>query len=177
MSQDEENLIKPGALEQRIFIMRGIKVMLDFHLSELYQVDVKRLNEQVKRNIERFPGDFMFQLSYDETEVLMRSQIATASKEKRNARFRPYTFTEHGIAMLSSVLRSSRAIQMNIFIIRAFVKMREMLATNTELALKIGEIEDTQVAHGERLDTVYRIVKKLIEEPISRPGKIGFDAR
>src|SRR6185369_12245368 len=114
-------------------VVRGRKVMLDIDIADLYQVPVKRLNEQVKRNRERFPSDFMFQLSQEETTIMNRSQIATGSQKHRDPKFRPYAFTEHGIAMLSSVLRSKPAIEMSIFIIRIFIKLREMLATHTDL--------------------------------------------
>ncbi len=178
MNKEKEiSIVEPGALAQRIFIIRGEKVMLDSHLAELYQVEVKRLNEQVKRNLERFPLDFMFQLTPEEEVLLMRSQIATASKERRNIRFKPYVFTEHGVAMLSSVLRSDRAVQMNIFIIRAFVKLREVLSTNKDLAQKLEELERRQDEHGDQLRAVYDVVKQLIDEPVKDHEPIGFTTK
>ncbi len=166
--------IESASIAQRIFIIRGQKVMLDAHLADLYQVSVKRLNEQVKRNIERFPKDFMFQLTKDEEVVLMRSQIATASKGRRNDRFSPYVFTEHGVAMLSSVLRSPRAIHMNIFIIRAFVKLREVLATHKDLAQKLEELERCQAEQGDQLRAIYDVVKQLISNPVKESKPMGF---
>ncbi len=168
--------IEPGAIAQSIHFIRKQKVMLDSDLAQLYQVPVKVLNQQIKRNINRFPPDFMFQLTSDEYDSLMRSQFVTASKGKRNERFKPYVFTEHGVAMLSSVLRSERAVQMNIFIIRAFVKIRELLATNKDLAHKLEELERRQTEHDGNLAEIYAIVKQLIDEPVKKAGKIGFKA-
>jgi hypothetical protein len=127
-------------VERRIYLIRRQKVMLDSDLAEIYQVTTKRLNEAVKRNPDRFPGDFMFQLTPVESENL-RSQIATSSYGGR--RYLPYAFTEHGVAMLSSVLNSERAIRMSILIIRAFVKLRELLATHKDVARKIEKLEAT----------------------------------
>jgi phage regulator Rha-like protein len=174
MNKEKEiSVLEPGTLAQKIFIIRGEKVMLDSHLAELYQVGVKRLNEQVKRNIERFPSDFAFQLTAEETENL-KSQIATSSLGHGGKRKRSFVFTEHGVAMLSSVLRSDRAVQMNIFIIRAFVKLREVLATHKDLAQKLEELERRQDEHGDQLSAVYDIVKQLIDEPPQNKEKIGF---
>jgi phage regulator Rha-like protein len=115
--------------------------MLDSDLAELYQVETRALVQSVKRNVERFPGDFMFQLTTEEADA-MRSQTVIASK--RNVRYRPYAFTEHGVAMLSAVLKSDRAVRMSIFIVRAFVQLRELLATNKELARKVEQLEAAQ---------------------------------
>jgi phage regulator Rha-like protein len=166
--------MEPVALVQRIFIIRGEKVMLDWHLAELYQVATMRLNEQVKRNIKRFPKDFMFQLSKEETANLNLSQFAMGSQKHRNQSLRPYVFTEHGVAMLSSVLRSDRAVQMNIFIIRAFVKLREVLATHKDLAHKLEELERRQDEQGDQLRSVYDVVKQLVREPLKESSSIGF---
>lgn len=167
-----ENIIK-----HRIFIIRGQKVMLDFDLAELYQVETKRLNEQVKRNFSRFPEDFMFQLTIDEVEDLRSlttplenetrkwSQIATTSQKYRDVSYLPHAFTEHGIAMLSSVLNSEIAVQMNIFIIRAFIKMRESLETYKDLAMKIDKIEIAQLHDHAMLKNVHSVVKQLLEKP------------
>jgi hypothetical protein len=138
-------------IERRIYLIRGQKVMLDNDLAELYQVPTKRLNEAVKRNADRFPEDFMFQLTGEEAEEMNRSQIATGYQKHRDPRFSPYAFTELGVAMLSSVLNSHRAVRMNILIMRAFVKLRELLATNTELACKIEQIEASQKQHAHAL--------------------------
>src|ERR1700736_4187601 len=121
-------------VERRIYLIRGQKVMLDTDLADLYQVPTKRLNEQVKRNLGRFPEAFMFRLPSTEAQEVNRSQIATGSQKHRDPRLLPYAFTELGVAMLSSVLHSERAVQMNILIMRAFVRLRTLLATNKELA-------------------------------------------
>lgn len=125
-------------IERRIYLVRGQKVILDSDLADLYQVRTKRLNEAVKRNSTRFPADFMFQLTKEENDFLkaanLRSQIATSNYGGR--RYRPYVFTELGVAMLSSVLNSERAVQMNIIVMRAFVKLRELMATHKDLARK-----------------------------------------
>ncbi len=124
-----EELIAQESIENKIYFIRGQKVMLDIYLAGLYKVPAKRLNEQVKRNIERFPDDFMFRLTFEEWENL-RSQIATSSYGGR--RYLPYAFTEHGILMLSSVLNSQRAISVNIQIMRAFVKLRRFFASHED---------------------------------------------
>jgi phage regulator Rha-like protein len=140
--------------------------MLDSDLAFLYGVPTKRLNEQVQRNIQRFPGDFMFQLTKDEAERL-KSQFATSNVGRGGRRKLPYVFTEHGVAMLSSVLRSEKAVEMNIFIIRAFIKMRELLATNKDLAYKVEKME------GHIIDII-SVLKRLTDEPVKPKGKIGF---
>ncbi len=147
--------------------------MLDADLAELYQVSTKRLNEAVKRNQSRFPEDFMFRLTLDETRFL-RSQIATSRTGRGGRRYLPYAFTEHGVAMLSSVLSSDRAVQMNILIIRAFVRLRELLATHKDLARKIDQLEQIQRAQGLQIDAVYKVVKKLITAPRRPKRRIGF---
>jgi len=158
-------------IERRILLIRGQKVMLDFDLAELYQVSTKVFNQAVKRNLGRFPKDFMFQITKMEFENL-RSQFVTSSWGGR--RYLPYAFTEHGVAMLSSVLNSERAVQMNILIIRAFVKLREVLAAHKDLARKMEELEHQQKEHGRQLAAVYSIVKKLIDKPTKTQNPIGF---
>lgn len=161
-------------IKQRIFIIRGHKVMLDNDLAEIYGVSTKRFNEQVKRNKERFPEDFMFQLTNEESENL-RSQFATSSLNYGGRRYLPYAFTEHGVSMLSSVLNSKKAIQMNIFIIRAFIKMREYLDNYKDLAIKIGEIEVNQIHDHAMLKNVHDVVKHLLEPSEKPKGRMGFD--
>ena len=134
-------------IERRIYLIRGQRVMLDSDLADLYQVPTFRLNEAVKRNGDRFPEDFMFQLSKEELEN-WRSQIAISNPGTRmGLRRPPYAFTELGVAMLSSVLNSARAVQMNILIMRAFVRMREILATHKALAAKVDKLEEIGRAH------------------------------
>jgi hypothetical protein len=157
-------------LKNTIFEIRGNRVMLDFHLAELYEVEVKRLNEQVKRNIERFPKDFMFQLN--ENEVLnLRSQFATANFDMR--RSLPYAFTEQGIAMLSGILRSRKAVQVNIEIMRAFVHLRKMALQYSEISDRIENLEskyDTQFAE------VFTALRYVLdpERKEKKPNRIGY---
>jgi len=142
-----KELISVEIIERKIYLIRGHKVMLDSDLAELYGIETKRLNEQVRRNLKRFPEDFMFQLTLAEAESL-RSQIATLEKGRgEHRKYLPLVFTEQGVAMLSSVLNSERAVQVNIAIMRTFVKLRQMLASNAELARKLAAMEkkyDTQ---------------------------------
>ena len=128
-------------LEPRIVTIRGLKVILDFDLAKIYGVATKRLNEQVKRNRDRFPEDFMFQLTKEEAEawVSLRSQFATL-KKGQHSKYLPYAFTEHGAIMAATVLNSPKAIEMSVFVVRAFIKMRETLVNNKALALKLAEL-------------------------------------
>jgi phage regulator Rha-like protein len=173
-------------IERRIYVIRGQKVMLDSDLAEVYQVATKRLNEAVRRNRERFPEDFMFQLNHAELKN-WRSQIATSNPAARmGIRRPPYAFTEHGVAMLSAVLNSGRAIHMSIVIVRAFVKLRELLANNKDLARSIEQIESAQKQHARTqeqqartlqhhasiLVSVVQDIQKLKNPPITRA--IGF---
>ncbi len=187
MKKKEIKIEAEEIIRQRIFIIRNKKVMLDIDLAKLYQVPTKRLNEQVKRNINRFPEDFMFQLTEEEVdylrlklqhkkgEVLNWSQFATSSQKHRGVSYLPFAFTEHGATMLSSVLKSNQAVQMSIFIVRAFIKMRESLETYKDLALKIGEIEVKQIEDHAMLKNVHAAVKHLLEKPPKPKGKMGFD--
>jgi hypothetical protein len=159
-------------IDRRIYIVRGKKVMLDSDLADLYQVPTFRLNEAVKRNGNRFPEDFMFQLTTEEAASL-RSQIAMSKTGRGGRRTLPYAFTELGVAMLSSVLNSERAVQMNILIMRAFVRLREALATNEALARRIDELAATQHEHAVVLVGVIREIKQL-KAPRRRKTRIGF---
>lgn len=163
-------------IERRIFLIRGHKVMLDRDLAALYQVPTFRLDEAVKRNRNRFPEDFMFQLTIEEARLLT-SQFAMSKKGRGGRRTVPYAFTEHGVAMLSSVLNSERAVQMNILIIRSFVRLREILATHKDLARKLKDLEQKQQEQGAQIASIYNLVKKLITPPRSRRRPIGFIAR
>ena len=193
-------------IERRILLLRGQKVLLDFQLAELYEVEARSLNQAVKRNSGRFPDDFMFQLSEEETEQVMRSQIATTSsgnssqfvmssdakssgpteqtplawsqfvtspKKHRGLAYRPYAFTEQGVAMLSSVLRSQRAVQVNIAIMRTFVQLRQLLSSNADLARKLTALE-------RKYDAQFRVVFDAIRElmkpvtPAEARREIGF---
>jgi len=157
--------------------------MLDSVLAELYRVETKALNRAVKRNPARFPGDFMFQLTDEEAESL-RCQIGTSNDNRGGRRYLPYAFTEHGVAMLSSVLNSERAVQMNILIVRAFVKLREVLATHRDLARKMERLEYTQKDHAAVLSIVVKDVQHLekkmkrefknLRGPRRRKPRMGF---
>ncbi len=172
-----KELVLQKTIEERIYIIRGKKVMLDRDLAELYGVEVKVMNQAVKRNNERFPEDFMFRLSPQEAER-SRSQFVTL-KRGTNIKYLPYAFTEQGIAMLSSVLNSKAAIQVNIQIMRVFTKLREILHTHKELQLKIEEILRT---HGGRLDAldgkikvIFELLDQLLEPPSPEEKKqYGF---
>ena len=169
-------LIPVEFIERKIYLIRGCKVMLDSDLAELYQVPTKRLNEAVRRNLRRFPADFMFQLSEEELGNL-RSQIAASSSGHGGRRNAPYAFTEHGVAMLSSVLTSERAVELNILIIRAFVRLREYLATHKDLARKLEDVERTQHEHGAHIEQIYGYIQRLIEPVQDSPKRrIGFAA-
>lgn len=173
-NKKETSLVLPVTaefVERRIHIIKGQKVILDKDLAELYQVPVKRLNEQVKRNAERFPRDFMFQLS-DEKAKFLRSQIATTKNETRGGKaYLPYVFTELGVAMLSSVLNSDRAVQMNIHIMRAFVKLREIMASNAEINDKIKELEKGHIENKEHIIAVASTLKRMMTQ---KRSAIGF---
>lgn len=166
-----ENPLSAEIVTEKIYIIRGKKVMIDRDLAVLYGVETKRLNEAVKRNIERFPEDFMYKLNKDETENLM-SQFATS--RHGGSRKSPLAFTEQGIAMLSSVLNSPRAIQVNIQIIRIFTKLREMIDVYKELREKIEEMENTNEANFKE---IFRIIRSLIIEKTKRRAKIGFNTK
>lgn len=168
------NIIPSELIERKILLIRGQKVLLDVHLAELYGDPTKRFNEQVRRNLKRFPQDFMFQLTKEEFDSL-RSQFATLKSGRgRHRKYLPYVFTEQGVAMLSSVLRSDRAIRVNIEIMRAFVKLRELLSTHKDLARKLDELE-------KKYDTQFRIVFEAIRELMTPPKKsakeIGFNVK
>ena len=155
-------------VERRILLIRGEKVIVDSDLAELYGVTTKRLNEQVKRNLNRFPDDFMFPLTADELES-MRSQIATASK--RNVRFAPYVFTEHGALMAANVLNSERAVDASVQVVRAFFKLRQLLASNADLARKVEALERK---YDSNFKVVFDAIKKLMMPPVLPKTKIGF---
>ena len=171
-----------------IHLLRGQKVLLDFDLAALYGVATKVLNQTVKRNATRFPGDFMFQLSRDDVERI--SQIVTTSpaprrsrsqnvtlKRGHNIKYRPYAFTEQGVAMLSSVLKSERAVKVNIAIMRAFVKLRGTLETNRELARKFAELEKRVGKHDEKIDAILEAIRQLMAPPEKPKREIGFHVR
>lgn len=173
------DISKVGGL---IYVVRGQRVMLDFQLAELYEVESKQLKRQVRRNIERFPGDFMFTLTRAERTAL-RCQIGTL-KRGQHAKYSPYVFTEQGVAMLSSVLGSPRAIQVNIAIMRAFVRLRQVLATHKELADRMQKVERGLGAHeavlgehAEHIRSVFGAIRRLMNPAARKKGRIGFLSR
>lgn len=161
--------IQRSVIENRIYFIRGKKVMLDTDLAGLYRVATGTFNQAVRRNMLRFPADFMFQLTADETENL-RSQIVISSWGGR--RYLPFVFTEQGVAMLSSVLKSERAIHVNSAIMRAFAKLRELLATHQELAGRLEELEKKFQNHDSQIREVFNAIRALLAVPQKRP--IGF---
>lgn len=174
-------------VERRIYLIRRQKVMIDTDLAELYEVLTKRFNEQVRRNIKRFPEDFMFQLTAEEAESLrsqfatsklgpesLRSQIATSKRGRGGRRYLPYAFTEQGVAMLSSVLNGERAIEVNIAIMRAFVKLRQLLESNEELNRKFAAVIRKLATHDKYFTVVFDELKKLNEPPSPARKQIGF---
>ncbi|MFH0982101.1 MAG: ORF6N domain-containing protein [Planctomycetota bacterium] len=192
------NSIVPLArIESAILLIRGQKVMLDGDLGALYGVTTRALNQAVKRNLDRFPDDFMFQLTWDESQNLrhqtgtssLKSQIVTLNeganrgprsqfvtlKRGQNIKYRPYAFTEQGVAMLSSVLKSERAVRVNIEIMRAFVRLRRVLATNAELAKRLDQLEARVGRHDEQFVAVIQAIRKLMEPPPEpKRRRIGF---
>ena len=168
-----ENLIQ---IKNLIYEIRGYKVMLDSDLADLYEVPTKRLNEAVKRNITRFPSNFMFQLN-EEDLLDLRSQIATSSSKHGGRRYMPYVFTEQGVAMLSSVLNSEKAIQINIQIMNTFVQMRQWAMENKDLARRVAELENYFIEHCKDNKTDMREIYEAIDLLMDRtkPAKIGFN--
>jgi phage regulator Rha-like protein len=169
-------------IERRIYLIRGQKIMLNTDLAELYQVPTKAFNQAVRRNARRFPADFMFQLTEEEATALRSQSVTLEAGRGRHSKYAPLAFTEHGVAMLSAVLNSDRAVQMSILIVRAFVKLRELLATNTDLGRKIEQIEASQKQHARALQehtsilvSVVQDVQKLKNPPTTRA--IGFVLR
>jgi len=164
-----KELMPEEVIERKIFLLRGQKVMISIHLAELYGVETRTLVQAVKRNIERFPEDFMFQLTWEEAESL-RSQIVILNKSEvslrgKHVKFLPYAFTEQGVAMLSSVLRSKRAVHVNIAIMRAFVKLRQILSTHKELAHKLKELERKFEKHDKEIIEIFEAIRQLIQSP------------
>jgi hypothetical protein len=167
-----ELLVPPETIERRVYLIRGHKVMIDSDLAKLYGIATRVLNQAVRRNLDRFPADFMFQLSKSEFRD-WRSQFVTSNSASRmGLRRAPLVFTEHGILMLSSVLRSKRAVQVNIAIMRTFIKLRELLATHKDLSRRLDDLEERYDA---QFKVVFDAIRKLIEpppDPVRR--RIGF---
>ena len=190
-----KDLIPTEQIERAIFLIRGQKVILDTDLARLYGVTAKRLNEQVKRNRHRFPDDFAFQLSSAEFASLRSqiaissqqpidskennlnwSQFATSSSRHRGAVYRPWAFTEHGAIMAANVLYSRRAVQMSVYVVRAFVRLRAILATHKELDKKLAELERRVKSHDEHIQSLFEAIRRLMAPELPRPRRIGFRA-
>ena len=166
--------INEQLIVDRVFVIRGLKVMLDKDLAAMYSVETFRLNEAVKRNLSRFPPDFMFRLNQDEFKSLISQNAISKNPGRGGIRKMPYVFTEEGVAMLSSILSSETAIQVNIQIIRVFIKMKQLLLDIKDLYLKIEKIENKLTAHDEDIQNIFVILKKLLQPtPIKRKA-IGF---
>lgn len=160
-------------IEQHIFLIRGQKVMLDFHLAELYGVDTKTLKRAVRRNRYRFPGDFMCELTKEEYDSL-RYHIGTL-KRGEHLKYLPYAFTEQGVAMLSSILHSRRAVEVNIAIMRTFVRLREILSTHKKIARKLTELEKKTTGHDKQIQAIFEAIRRLMMPPPETPKrKMGF---
>lgn len=192
-----KEIIPIEQVARRILYIRGEKVLLDFDLAVLYGVGVKVLNQAVKRNRERFPDDFMFQLTNEETQLFRSqllglenrqvaenegtgtnwSQIVTSSQKYRGTKYRPYAFTEEGVAMLSSVLKSKRAVKVNIAIMRAFVKLRQTLDANRQLAQKFSELEQRVEKHDDEIAAIPEAIRQLMAPPEGPRREIGFHVR
>ncbi|MEW5800063.1 MAG: ORF6N domain-containing protein [Bacteroidota bacterium] len=165
-------LVTVEAVEQKIFLIRNCRVMVDRDIAELYGVETKYLNRQVKRNKERFPEEFMFQLTKEEKEELVTNwHRFTSLKHSSTA---PFAFTEHGIAMLSAVLNSKRAVTISILIIKAFVRIRELLSAHNDLARKLQELERKYESHDKQIKAVFDAIRQLMAPPEKKKYKVGF---
>jgi hypothetical protein len=162
-------------LDRAIIEVRGKRVILSHDLAAAYGVTTKRLNEQVKRNARRFPPDFAFELA-DEEWAALRSQFATSNTRpgRGGRRYRPYAFTEHGAVMAASVLNSDRAVEVSVFVVRAFVRMSQVLATHRQLALKLAELESKVAVHDQSIQSLLAAIRSLIAQPAPKRRRIGF---
>jgi phage regulator Rha-like protein len=176
----EPTLVPVEQITQSILVFRGQKVLLDTELAALYGVTTKRLNEQVKRNLERFPEDFLFRLSAAEVEALNRSQFATGSQKHRDPRFPPYAFTEHGAIMAAMVLNSARAVEMSVYVVRAFVQLREILSSNRQLARQLAQLEarleKRLTEHDVTIAAILSAIRELMNPQGPKPRPIGLTA-
>jgi hypothetical protein len=160
-------------IEQHIFLVRGQKVLLDSDLAELYGVPVKALNQAVKRNSDRFPDDFLMRLTESEATAL-RSQFVTSNAKHGGRRYLPYAFTEHGAIMAAAVLKSQRAVEMSVFVVRAFIRLREVLATHKELAARVAELERKLQTHDVSIQNLLATIRGLTQVPTLYRKRIGF---
>lgn len=166
-------IIPQETIEQRIFLIRGHKVMIDRDLAELYGVETKYLNRQVRRNVKRFPEEFMFRLNTKEKSELVT--ICHRFQTMKHSAALPYAFSEHGVAMLSSVLNTERAIKISIIIVKTFIKLREIITTHRELALKLEALERKYSNHDVKIQAIFRTIKELLKPPKAKERRvIGF---
>ena len=168
-----DSAVEGGELEEKIYVIRGKRVMLDGDLASIYQVETKVLNQAVKRNLARFPADFVFQLSEKDLEPLRR-QIGTSKPGRGGRRYLPFAFTEHGAVMLASVLNSPRAVEASIVVVRAFVKMRSLLALHKDLAKRIEQLSKVAVKHENDFDVVFQLLSEIMGDSKYLKRKIGF---
>jgi hypothetical protein len=173
-SNSPGSLIQPEQIEQAVLLLRGQRVLLDRDLAALYGVTTGNLNKAVQRNADRFPADFMFQLNDEETASLIFQ--TGRPKQRGGSRFNPYAFTQEGVAMLSSVLRSPRAVQVNIAIMRVFVRLRETLALHKDLAHKLAQLERKIEGHDTSIRTLFDAIRQLMTPPEKPRREIGFHA-
>ncbi len=169
------SIVPTESIVNKIVFFRGEKVLLDHDLAELYGVETKVLKQAVRRNIKRFPDDFMFELTKEENQSL-RSQNVTL-KRGQHSKYLPFAFTEQGVAMLSSVLNSERAIDVNIAIMRAFVQLRRMIASHDELASKLAELERHLKDHDDQIQAIFEAIQQLVASPETKKRKIGFEVK
>lgn len=169
----ETSLAVIKGIEEKIYLIRGQRIMLDSDLAEVYQVETRVLNQAVKRNLNRFPEDFMFQLTEEETKSLT-SQIVTSNKGRGGRRYLPYVFTEHGAVMLATILNSPTAIEASIKVVRAFVQMRSILALHQDLAERIEKLEKTTDKHDRHFAAVSQLLAEIFRDPKFLKRKIGF---
>jgi hypothetical protein len=166
-------MVLAKGVESKILLVRGTKVILDSDLAELYGVEVKRLNQQVKRNAERFPSDFVFQISAADQKNL-RLQFATSRSRHGGRRHLPFVFTEHGAIMAATVLNSQRAVKVSVFVVRAFVRLRDLLTQNRELAAKLSELERRIEGHDEIILDIVHAIRRLATPKPRKARRIGF---
>ena len=173
-----ERLLITQRIEPLILPFRGQKVIIDRDLAQIYGVKTSRLNEQVKRNRERFPEDFVFQLTREEAKIWIhsRSQFATL-KRGQNIKYLPYAFTEHGAIMAANVINSPLAIQMSVFVVRAFIRLREMVSTHRELSRRLAELEKRLGSHDEQIQLILKAIRRLMAPPEKPSKKIGLRLR
>ena len=172
LNKQVESVIPYDRVENKIFIIRGQKVIIDRDLAELYEVETKYLNRQVRRNIERFPEEFMFRLSKEEQQQLVTNCHRFESMKHSTAL--PYAFTEHGVAMLSSVLKGDRAVKISIHIVKTFIRLREVILSHKELARSFKELEKRLGRHDQEISVIVDMIKRLISGPEKPKTKIGF---